>query len=245
MMRRTRSSAGASTATVQAHSRSRPLSTRLMASSPTRDCPAARRISSGGRYSYTMALSRSRAAWSENTKVPSFCRSRLPSGQNTGPKAAVIASRRAGSVRSIWWYTASQSSTVPPRSTSAARALVFPAPVPPVRPTISGRSASIRWKPAAFFSRLATASPRPPSSGHWAKISVTSVPSKVRRASNTWRAWADLSAAGPSLWMMCPGKRGAYSSKQITPAVSDSSPWMRRALRSGSPVTTVTGACGA
>ena len=51
----------------------------------------------------------------------------------------------------------------------AFRALVFPAPVPPVSPsTTRGQSASTMWKPAAFFSRLLMARPSPLWSGHWA-----------------------------------------------------------------------------
>src|SRR5699024_1611324 len=87
------------------------------------------------------------------------------------------------------------------------------------------------WKPAAFFSRLATASPRPPSPGHWAKMAVTSVSSKARRASKTRRACSALSATEPMYSTTQPGKSSRYSSKQMTP--------VRSPRRSG-----CTGRCG-
>lgn len=245
MMRRTRSSAGASTATVQAHSRSRPLSTRLMASSPTRDCarPPAHQLrrqvfvhdgveplqgGGVGKHDVPQLLPVQGPVGAEHRAEGPF------DGPPQGGVCAehlvihgVAVQHRAAQVLQ------GRQSAGFSRAGAAGEA------------DENGRSASTRWKPAAFFRRLATARPRPPSSGHWAKISVTSVPSKVRRASNTCRAWADLSAAGPRRWMMCPAYSGAYSSKQMTPAWSDSRPRMRRALRSGAPVTTVTGAWGA
>ena len=136
--------------------------------------------------------------------------------------------------------------TSPPRERMARRALDLPAPVPPVRPsTTRSLSASTTWKPAAFFSRLPMARPNPRLSGHWAKISVTSLVSKVRRASNTRWAWTSLSPTGPRVWTSCSRNRSANSSKQMTPEVGPTRRRISWADFSGAPVMTVTGALGA
>ena len=106
-------------------------------------------------------------------------------------------------------------------------------------------SASTTWKPAAFFSRLPMARPNPRLSGHWAKISVTSLVSKVRRASNTRWAWTSLSPTGPRVWTSCSRNRSANSSKQMTPEVGPTRRRISWADFSGAPVMTVTGALGA
>src|SRR5699024_6042360 len=79
-------------------------------------------------------------------------------------------------------------------------------------------NASTIWNPAAFFSRLPTASPRPSLPGHWAQISGTGVSSNRRRASKTRRACSERSAMGPRSWTSCPANSGRNSEKQMIPA---------------------------
>ncbi|CAN3960948.1 NADH-quinone oxidoreductase subunit E, partial [Dysosmobacter welbionis] len=157
---------------------SSPPSSRLMASMAKilLSDAAKRRRTSGTRWRATMPLScSSRSLW-EKTSCPSLRRSSWPAASNAPGKETPISSRRGAQVSSISWYRASQSMTSPPRERMARRALDLPAPVPPVRPsTTRSLSASTTWKPAAFFSRLPMARPNPRLSGHWAKISVTSL----------------------------------------------------------------------
>ena len=56
---------------------------------------------------------------------------------------------------------------------------------------------------------------------------------------------AGVPVAAPSRCTMCPANSGAYSSKQMTPALSGRCARIHRALRPGVPVTTVTAARGA
>ena len=82
------------------------------------------------------------------------------------------------------------------------------------------------WKPAALFSRLATARPMPAAAGHWAQMWDTPVPSNQRRASKTRRACSGTSVLGPSCSSGWPANSPAYSSKQITPSPGAMWAWM-------------------